>query len=101
MTSWFRCAAPAQRWLCDYGTVAGKRLPLRQMAQEIAEQEGERYGPIWVSARCMDGWEIDVGTLKVFTATATHGDWACNRTTQIFKDKLIQEYGAFVPWYER
>ena len=100
MSFLFRCATPCQRWLCDYGTVAGKRLPLKQMAKEIAEREGEKLGPIWISARCLNSWEIDVGTLKVFTSTATHGDWACNRTTQIMKRTLIQDFGADVPWYK-
>lgn len=101
MTSWFRCAVPAQRWLCDYGTVAGRRLPLKHMAQEIAEREGEKFGPIWLSAQCRDDWEVDVGTLTVFTATETHGDWCCHRTTQVMKDILVKEYGAFIPWYKR
>lgn len=99
--SFFRCARPAQRWLADYGTVNGQRLPLRQMAQEIAEREGERWGPIWLSAQCHDNWEVDVGTLTVFTATETHGDWACNKTTQVMKNLLEKEHGAYIPWFRR
>lgn len=95
------------RWLCQWATINGSPLNILSMAHKIAVNRGDclatRVSSVWCTAkldRLREG-EIDVGSLKVWKQTETHGVWFMHETTRELKDLLVIEHGGYIPWFKR
>lgn len=106
MSSICRWFSHPQRWIVGYGRINGKLVNVDKIAKDNIERlermENIRKSSISCTAELnhVTG-EIDVSSLTVWMDTETHGRWAMNKTTEFVKRVLIDEYGAYVPWYKR
>lgn len=101
---WF--SSHPQRYLVQWGCVNGKRIAIGDIAKDTAMKvegiEGLKRWQVSCTAEFDHHAEqLDVSSLQVWMDTETHGRWALNKTTQVVKNILVEEYGGYIPWFKR
>jgi hypothetical protein len=101
---WF-CSQP-KTWIVQWATVNGRRVNIGDLAVKTALRiegmEGLKPSQIKCTGQMNefnDG--LEVSSLKIWMDTDTHGRWALNKTTQVVRQILVDEYKADIPWFKR